>query len=367
MSDLPEKLYYDVLVSNLLNKTTVPPQLIFNQTRSTPYLKKPDEYLMSIVRWTLDTQSLPIFRPTIKPDSEDVNETIYSITLEYNGKFFKKFINFEPQNEAIQAPVAPKFQPNQLQDNTNSYYDIYSYSYWIYLVNEAFKSCFEGLAEQTDVSNTFAPVMTFDTALKIAIINADIEAYSLKLDNPIKIYFNTALGNLFSSFPFKIVSSDQTRGMNFQLQPDVFDFTVIDFPPYGDTQFAAIQVFQEYSTVASWNPVAAICVMSNTLGVIQNVEGMPTLFLNDTVINGSGNNSLSSNLITDFVADNFKPNIIYIPSAEYRRIEMVGSTPLSNLDISVFWRDRVGSMIPFRLASGGSCTMKIMFEKKHKY
>jgi hypothetical protein len=327
---------------------------------------KPDEYFMSIVRWTLDTHSLPIFRPTIKPDSDDANDTIYSITLEHNGTSFKQFIKFEPQNESVQKPVAPKFQENTLQDNNSGYYDVYSYSYWIYLVNQAFKACFDGLAEKAELPTENAPVMTFSTSDKIAVINADKAAYSLKLAEPVKIYFNTALANLFSSFPFKIVSTDQEQGNNYLLQPDVFDYTIISFPQSEapDDQYDAIQVFQEYSTVPSWNPVCAICIMSNTLGIVQNAEGQPALFLNNTIINGSGNNSLSTNLITDFVADTYVPNIIYIPSAEFRRIEMVGSNPLSNLDISVFWRDRMGNQNPFLLASGGTCTLKVMFEKK---
>jgi hypothetical protein len=82
------------------------------------------------------------------------------------------------------------------------------------------------------------------------------------------------------------------------------------------------------------------------------------------LINGSGNNSVSSNLITDFVADVYVPSIIYVPSAEYRRIELVGSTPLSNLDLAIFWKNRVGQLQPFLLPVGGSCSIKLMFELK---
>ena len=103
-----------------------------------------------------------------------------------------------------------------------------------------------------------------------------------------------------------------------------------------------------------------------TLGIEQNIESKPTLFLNDNLINGSGNNAVSSNLITDFVVDYYRQNIIYVPSAEYRRIEMVGSEPLSNLDLSIYWKTREGEFVPFLLASGGSCSIKIMFEKKHE-
>ena len=97
----------------------------------------------------------------------------------------------------------------------------------------------------------------------------------------------------------------------------------------------------------------SLAVMSNTLEIVQNIESKPALFLNDNLINCSGNNEDSSNLIADFLADDYRPSIIYVPSAEYRRIEMVGSEPLSNLDLSIYWKTREGEFVPFLLASGG--------------
>jgi len=60
----------------------------------------------------------------------------------------------------------------------------------------------------------------------------------------------------------------------------------------------------------------------------------------------------------------YKPSITYEPSAEYRLISMTGNQPLTNIDISVFLKTRVGQLIPFRLNSGGTCTIKILFTKK---
>jgi hypothetical protein len=104
--------------------------------------------------------------------------------------------------------------------------------------------------------------------------------------------------------------------------------------------------------------------MSNTLGVIQNIEGTPTVFYDNIIINGTGNNSVSSNLITDFVADTYRPSIIYVPTSEYRRIQLTGNTPLNNLDIALYWKDKLGRFYDFYLPAGGAATLKIMFELK---
>ena len=77
-------------------------------------------------------------------------------------------------------------------------------------------------------------------------------------------------------------------------------------------------------------------------------------------------NSNIANIITDLVSDTgrYKPNIVYNPSAQYRLIQLQGNRPISNLDIVVYWKDRTGSLNDFKLSSGSSATIKILFTKK---
>jgi hypothetical protein len=45
---------------------------------------------------------------------------------------------------------------------------------------------------------------------------------------------------------------------------------------------------------------------------------------------------------------------------------MTGNLPLSNIDINVYWRNKVGALVPFTLASGSSATIKFLFERKDR-
>jgi hypothetical protein len=60
----------------------------------------------------------------------------------------------------------------------------------------------------------------------------------------------------------------------------------------------------------------------------------------------------------------YKPNLLYNPSAEYRRISLTSNRPINNIDIQVFWRNKRGELKPFYVWSGGSASIKILFEKK---
>jgi hypothetical protein len=366
---LPDKVYYDMVISNLNNTNSKPPFAYYNENRSSPIIYDPFKYNLIIARWQLDTNYLPIFIPLIQSSSNDPNLTIYSITLEYSGSIGNPaYVNFAPQNLVASVPNAPLYNSTQLQDNSQGYYDIYTYQYWIYLVNLCFQQAYTNLdtAYIGVLPSLFAPVMTWDTQNNIGIINADILGYGV---GGIKVYFNQALSQLFSSLPFTINSFSDAYNRNFQLQINSFSVAnQADYPSFGTADFTGYQIFQEFSTISSWNPVLSIVLVSNTLPIVPNNEGVPSVVINGINQQQSGNNNVQSQVITDFVTDGiYKPIITYIPSAEYRRISLVGDKPISNVDISVMYKDRLGRLNPVLLPAGCSISIKFLFEKKEEY
>lgn len=367
---LPDTVYYDMVISNLNNNNSKPPIAYYNETRSSPIIYDPYKYDLVVARWQLDTNYLPIFIPMIQTASSDPNLTIYSITLQY-GNFIglPAYVSFSPQNKVASVPLAPLYTSNQLQDNSQGYYDIYTYQYWIYLVNQCFQTAYNNLITAgATLPSQYAPVMTFDTQNNIAIINADVDGYDLN-NGGIKIYFNQALGQLFSSFPFLIESFNDTYNRNFLLQTNVFTLAnQADYPSTGNTLFTAYQIYQEYSTISAWNPILSIALASNTLPVIPNNDGVPSLLINGVYQQTSGNNNIQSQIITDMACDGvYKPIITYNPTAEYRRLTLVGDKPITNIDISVYYKDRQGRLNPLLLPAGCSLSIKLLFEKKESY
>lgn len=377
--DTPNKVYYDVVISNLQNTATAPPVLYFNETRNTPFVLDPESYYLSIVRFTLDTNTLPIITPEIQPTpNSNVNLTVYSITLEWTNPVapFQNFVQqsfviFTPQNKQAIVPAPPSQTTSGLQNSETGYYDIYNYQYWILLINQTFVTCFNALNAQVVAAglalpSTYAPTLSWDTQQNIAILSADQAGYNDLTSNYIKIYFNAPLFNLFSSFPFIVESTDVTaNGKNARIIMSGFGgANVVPFPPVSPV-YTALQIVQEYSTIALWTPITSIVFTSNTLPISSNQVSAPLLYFNGQRYQSGGNNSNISQIITDFVANDgvYKPNIVYLPSAQYRLVNLVGNTPLYNLDIAVFYKNRVGELIPVRLGSGGSATVKILFTR----
>jgi hypothetical protein len=113
------------------------------------------------------------------------------------------------------------------------------------------------------------------------------------------------------------------------------------------------------------SPILSVVFTSNTLPIEANQVSTPVLFVNGVNINLAGNNSDFANIITDIVSGDFqyRPNLVYNPTAEYRRITLKGNRPLYSLDLNIYFKIITGELIPIRLQSGESCTVKFLFEK----
>jgi len=379
--DTADNVYYDVTITNLETINRNPPSLYFNETRNTPFVYDPESYYLSIIRFTLDTPTLPVFIPIIQPNQSNLNLTIYSVTLSWtdpiSGVTFNQqtFVNFITQIENAVVPAPPSQTTDGLQNNNTGYYEILNYQFWIQLINNTFTTCFNDLNTQVvgaglTLPSQNAPSMSWDTTTNCAILTADVLGYDNNLADPIEIYMNPAMYQIFSSFPVLIKGAvGITNGKNIQLIMDGFGgANIVKFPPTAPSisQYDALQIVQEYSTIALWTPITSIVFTSNTLPVVPANISSPLLFINGEVYNNGGNNSNISQVVTDFVSDNgiYKPNIVYTPSAQYRLINLVGNTPIYNLDLNVYWKSRTGVLQPFKLSSGSTATIKLLFTRK---
>lgn len=381
----PDMVYYDIVSTNFQTTTTEEPFLRFNETRTNPIIDNTGEYYLSIVRFSIDTYNLPNIIMEIQPQQANINLSIYSVTLEYDDGLgvitpsTQEYVIWNPQNKNARIPIAPNATNSGFQEITEYYY-CYQFQYFLGLVNTAFGNAFASLVANTGggaspIAGTFQPVLTWDVTSNKAIIQAPTGFYDNDLAAKIKIYMNPPLFALFNSFPNLSfgTGASVSLGRNYQLL--INDFAGINTillptnvtPPA--TQTIWTQVFQEFATIDTWSPVASLVFTSNTMPIVSNQLSAPLIFNNGVSSTGIGNNANFAQIITDMVTNQqvFKPNVLYSPTAEYRRVDMTGNTPLSNIDINVYWRDKLGQLVPFTLASGATASIKFLFERKEIY
>jgi hypothetical protein len=375
-------IYYDVAVSNLQNSDTKPQVFSYQDTRTTPFISVPEEYTLSIVRFTCGTSSLPVFIPQIQPNQGDRDLTIYSVTLTYQNFEVQTYINWNPQDLSAPLPPTPLQTQNKRQFNQEGYYNCYSYTFFIERIYAALTACFDDLtflvvAAGGVMPTIYPPLISWDPTTNSASMYADTGGYDLNpavLIDQIGVFMNAPLFNLFNSFPAVYLGYDVLNGKNYRIPfVDIGGTNAVNLipplqfpvPPATYDTYRAIIWTQEQSTTASWSPILSVVFTSNTLPIEANQVSTPVVFSDNVNVALGGNNSDFANIITDIVSEsgNYRPNLVYNPSAEYRRISLKGNRPLYSIDLNVYYKILTGELIPLKLFSGESLTCKILFER----
>jgi hypothetical protein len=368
----PNLVYLDVLVTNIQNTTGAPPILNYTDTKSSPFLKNAGDYELSILKFQLSSRTLPVITPIIEPTSTYVNETIYKITLTYtySGTTYSQtnVVTYSPQISSIPVPTKVA---NQQQDNSQTYYNIYSYTWWLSLINTTFQDCFTGLNTQITFAGgtlptTYAPVITFDTVSQLCTMNADIAGYNDASGNTISIYFNLPLFNLFA-FPFSGINYNESV-YTAKINTNSFSGSNVAYFPPATADYQALQIVEEFVNLSAWSPVQSVVVTTSSFPIVSENLPTPTIFNNGSSFSSVSQNQNQDLVITDFSSDTglYNSSFLYVPSSEYRMISMQPTTQdLRDIYLTVKYLDRFGNYNNVRLNSGGSMGLKILFRKKN--
>jgi len=412
----PDHIYYDLQATTAQGAGASIPvqQITFNEIRDNPFIYNPEDYYASIIRFRTDTNGiyLPLMIAPMDEDqaevapNQSVNRLIYTITMRQGTNQYQQAVYFEPQNVAVTVPTS-----TTKQDNTNGYYNLNSFQWFINLINKAFENCLAGLNNMASVGNNARPpFIQLDPASGQIQLFAQASLYDESLVNPILVFFNESLYNVFSSFQVfyqgpnvlsttgltiresssaptppaiptfvaQTVSKARYRLRFYFNTPrnQLNSFTVNDtqtpynntLPPASSYPYSAITMFQDYLSLAPLCPIQSIFFTSSLLPISPSLTGAPQVFGSSTLVQ-SGNNANIVLQITDLELLNekgteYKPSVLYAPSAQYRLIDLYGNAPLHQLDIQCFWKDRYGNAFPLVLAPGSSANIKLLFQKK---
>ena len=238
------------------------------------------------------------------------------------------------------------------------------------MFNTALKDAFQRLRNSAGfqgitLPTNHAPFMEWDITASKLILNGDVLGYN-SASSGIKIFVNTPLYTLMSGFPSKYYGyKNIIDGKNYKLLLEGTD-SVYHLPTYN-----AIQLYQEYSSASLLSPIASLVFATSLIPVVPSNTGKPQVYNGDNNLTISNNNCNIASMVTDFHVDNadgygYVSSIQYVPSSEYRLIDLAsgGSSPLSNIELSVFWKDAFNNLHPFQLLAGLSCDLKLLFRKK---
>ncbi len=370
-------VYYDLVVANYKSEELDDnlQHLKFYETRQTPIIENASDYFMSIVKFQLDTFSLPVYYALIEPDQGDPTKMIYSFTTEYvygtGASIYsqQRFCTWDPADMTKATPKAPNQTSNGFQEHSEYYY-CYSYHHMVKILNDTLALCMGDLFSQYPVVKFLSPpFFAWNASNNTISLYGNSEVYnSENTTDVVNIYCNTSTYSLLNGMPVhkKGISNSLGRHYRFILDSNNgANLIVGNQEAYGTTD-TLIKIDQEWSSIQLWTPVSSIVFTTSTLPITPNQVSAPMLIKNGEIVQLSSLANQSFNIITDMSTNeqSYKPSLLYIPSAEYRLINLYNETPINQIDLQVYWRDKFGNLHPFKFPSGSSCSVKIAFIKK---
>lgn len=334
---------------NLTNPGPAPIAAYSLGTRDSPILNNPSEFEMSIVRFQISSELIPLFHPVIPDPIGFPLRTNMSITLNYNNNFFQTFINVTAQ---------------EIKEG------VFDYCPYLDKLNVAANTSFVALKAAFPAASPTTPPIFFLNSLT-GIITMYVENTYLDTDpNRIRIGMNQPLQQIID-LPASL-RNPVPSPFGYDYETSITDCAVL-LPNAGSRQgypvalntlaVTLLGVSQEFKSLDEWSDVKSIIFTSSLIPM--NREFIPNSVSSDQNYNTQDS---SLPIVTDFdiVKDQVEPRghcYQYFPTGEFRMISLRGRTGFKSIDITASYQTYDGKIRPIYIAAGDNMSLKILFRR----
>lgn len=322
-----DNIYYNVVIDNPTKKT-IP--ATFSEQKVKTIIEHPEQYYLSVIRFSLSGQALPIFF---------FENNAYWTTLTYNNVNFSTPLIYVPLNN----------EPNAQQY-------VFQYQHMVDMINTAFLTSFNAMKVAYPASpQTEAPYMVYDATTNLFSLFCQ-QTYDDNALNTCQIWFNNVLYYFFDNFLTFYEGEDNADHKDIR-------FIIKDFKnniPVAPANYYEFK--QEFVSLFNWASLKTISFKSSTIPV--RTEYTPAKTIGDVSYNP---------VMIDFEFDPsgepalYRQFLTFNPTAQYRLIDLLGRDPISNINIEITWKDQNQNEFPFEIPPLKSVSMKMIFVKKDLY
>jgi len=324
LQDNGDHIYYNINIKKGIENTGIQFAASFNETRVEPILKRPSDYVLSVVRFSIPSQSIPIFLWV---------DNLFKVTISYLTFDFTTTLQFIP-------------------NSPGGSYDYYGRSIWNYQdfidsINDGLLSSFNAFIAGTvpfALRPTTAPYMVYNAETQLCSLIAE-EKYDVSYTNPVNIYFNRSLINYFPALQSFDAGFD-VKTAYIKVKNNLNNVIING----GITYY---EVKEEYSTLFLWNDMQKILLATDTIPVSNELIGAQL--------------NKNQKIITDFeplAAVNDRSQIQYFPQGPLRFYDMLSTYPLTNMNLKIYWETKSGQQYPLYINETDNCSIKLYFKKK---
>ena len=340
--------YLNVRVANDSIVPFSPAQYTRNNT--SVLLEQPRLYKLSVDRFKIPSNTIPL---VIAQSTGVTNELIYEFSMSADG------VNFTTANVT--------FYGNGLSTTDPRYYYVYSYSRFIYMLNQTLKTLFDTLFDAT-----FPVPLPADPNYKVVPPHFEFDSVSQKLSLVVpeelfdtelpgatwKIRFNFDLLRFFAGFESNIIVNGQLYEFRtYNRYNNVVPVVITDFdvPPNEITE-NYLNMIADFNALSRWNELDSIQIITN-------------LPVNHQFVETSDPNASTSSkpILTDFIVFYPDPNSYAATTIDYSTTErswfdLYGTSPIRNVQLTFLWVSFTGNTYPLYLSKGDAIPLKLLFK-----
>lgn len=332
---------YNYIEVSYDNTTGRPQPARYNSQQKASIVDVPSNYKLSAVRVEVDLDFIPMFSSADK-------------TLEVRMTFDDSGTLITAQQQLFTIPVT-----------------VWSTQQVVQELNTALQLAFLSLVSQYEVINgpgswtgdaslaQNQPFMKYDTPL-FTLYN-DYRNSDDSSNTPVTLLFSRDLTVLFSGLDYQlgtqasVISSSFTEVL-FPAGPALINYVDLQSPQVADTYVVNKQA---YDSSEAWYDVDRIVLLTSSIPIRQQSIASAT----------QDGSNIQYSIITDFgllinnTTSNPTTKFRYLPSAQYRWIDLIGDTPLKNITLSLGYADNEGAVNPVYVRPGGSFNALLLFAK----
>ena len=316
-----DHIYYNITIKQTPENLGIAK---FSENRVQPIIENPEEYELAVVRFNIPGTQIPIF----------IWRSGFKVTISYQTFDFTTELNWTP-------------------NSPGGTYDFYGEAVWTYQdfidsINTGLLASFNDFVAGTPAFSgkpTSAPFLGFDGKTELCSIYAPVE-YDSSIADPIEIYFNSDLFDLFPSFQnFQTADPIKAKQLLIKSNNGLTSQTINGNPYY--------VMEQEFVSIFLWSDLFSIIFETNSIPV--------------STENLASQTNKTRRIITDFEPAqdiNNRSSIQFFPRGPLRYYDLESSTPLRRIDLNILWTTKTGEVFPLRMNSTDELSIKLEFKRK---
>lgn len=334
-------------------------------------MENQSEYNVAIEYFSLKTRLPVMIMPILENNNPNINDSIFGVCYVYTTNNYPQRVIYASENstDVFGSLPSPPSKNNGKQDVSNSYYHIFQIDHFIKLVNSALLQSYNAFNTAHAGIHSSPIKLFYDPNTNLISIVAEY-SYRYQNTNRANVFINTKLRNYIDNFNGASVLIDDPnfRDFYFIFEHDtMMNKNGVSIPPTAISNPPThIEIKQQNVCLNLLHNIKFLVIKSNSMSVKN--EYLPPPYLLNNIDSSSANNIVHPLPVLTFheliyESNTSRTETLYYNPSFLKFINLIGTTYLDEVDLSVDLLTSNGETTPLFISSQGSFDIKLVFKK----